>query len=77
MVMALQDNINAQLAQNRGKTVAQRDDIGLDVYKRQPHSTVFIIIIAQPPVYGNCVLQKMRVGAIRAYSLLMLSLIHI
>ena len=26
--MALQDNINAQLAQNRGKTVAQRDDIG-------------------------------------------------
>ena len=26
--MALQDNINAQLAQNRGKTVTQRDDIG-------------------------------------------------
>lgn len=28
---------------------------------QSPHSTVFIIIIAQPPVYGNCVLQKMTV----------------
>lgn len=25
---------------------------------QSPHSTVFIIIIAHPPVYGNCVLQN-------------------
>ena len=27
---------------------------------QSPHSTVFIIIIAQTPVYGNCVLQKYK-----------------